>query len=133
MERAGRFIQKSLLVWLGLFSAEALFWDRLEIADPFLWVANFQLPESVDSVLFFGTSRPLLGLMIQFTMFCIGCLISVEEVNEVFRRWPLVLGGTAIQYTTMPLLAWGLGHLFGLEREYLIGVIVVGCVPGAMA
>lgn len=133
MERAGRFIQKSLLVWLVLFSAEALFWDRLEIADPFLWVANFQLPESVDSVLFFGTSRPLLGLMIQFTMFCIGCLISVEEVNEVFRRWPLVLGGTAIQYTTMPLLAWGLGHLFGLEREYLIGVIVVGCVPGAMA
>jgi len=133
MERAGEFIQKTLLLWLVAFSAAALFWGHVGITDPFLWVANFQLPKSIDPVLLFGTSRPLLGVMIQLTMFCIGCLISVEEVNEVFRRWPLVLGGTAIQYTTMPLLAWGLGHAFGLEREYLIGVIVVGCVPGAMA
>jgi bile acid:Na+ symporter, BASS family len=133
MERAGEFIQKTLLVWLFAFSAAALFWTRFGLVDPFLWVANYQLPESLDPEFLFGTPRPLLGAMIQVTMFCIGCLISVKEVNEVFRRWPLVLGGTAIQYTTMPLLAWGLGHLFGLEREYLIGVIVVGCVPGAMA
>ncbi len=132
MERAGQFIQKTLLAWLVLFSAAALLWTRFGITDPFLWTANFKV-ESIDSVLLFGTPRPLLGLMIQLTMFCIGCLISVAEVNEVFRRWPLVLGGTLIQYTAMPLLAWGLGNLFGLEREYLIGVIVVGCVPGAMA
>ncbi|MGZ0170772.1 MAG: bile acid:sodium symporter family protein, partial [Planctomycetales bacterium] len=130
--RAGRFIQKTLLVWLVVFSAAALLWTRLSLPDPFLWTANFKL-DSIDSVLLFGTSRPLLGIMIQLTMFCIGCMISVAEINEVFRRWPLVLGGTLIQYTSMPLLAWGLGTLFGLEREYLIGVIVVGCVPGAMA
>ncbi|MFT5091520.1 MAG: BASS family bile acid:Na+ symporter [Planctomycetaceae bacterium] len=132
MERAGQFIQKTLLAWLVLFSAAALLWTRFDIFDPFLWTANFKI-ESIDSVLLFGTSRPLLGVMIQLTMFCIGCMISVAEINEVFRRWPLVLGGTLIQYTSMPLLAWGLGTLFGLEREYLIGVIVVGCVPGAMA
>lgn len=132
MERAGQIIQKTLLAWLVLFSAAALLWTRFEIVDPFLWTANFKF-ESIDSALLFGTPRPLLGIMIQVTMFCIGCMISVAEINEVFRRWPLVLGGTLIQYTSMPLLAWGLGHLFGLEREYLIGVIVVGCVPGAMA
>lgn len=133
MERAGRFIQKTLLAWLVVFSLAALWWGRVPIVDPFLWTANFTFPEYIDPLLFFGTSKPLLGIMIQLTMFCIGCLISVAEVNEVLRRWPLVLGGTLIQYTSMPLLAWGLGHLFGLEREYLIGVIVVGCVPGAMA
>ena len=133
IERAGQFIQKTLLAWLVLFSSASLFWTAIGLADPFLWTADFKLPESIDPLFLFGTSRPLLGALIQLTMFCIGCMISVAEVNEVFRRWPLVLGGTAIQYTTMPLLAWGLGSLFGLEREYLIGVIVVGCVPGAMA
>lgn len=132
MERAGQFIQKTLLAWLVVFSAAALFWSRFGIGDPFLWTADFTI-DSIDSAKLFGTSRPLLGIMIQVTMFCIGCLISVAEINEVFKRWPLVLGGTLIQYTSMPLLAWGLGNLFGLEREYLIGVIVVGCVPGAMA
>jgi BASS family bile acid:Na+ symporter len=81
----------------------------------------------------FIASRPHLGLLIQITMFCVGCLITRAEIAGVARRWPLVLGGTLIQYTTMPLLAWGLGHLAGLPPAYLVGVIVVGCVPGAMA
>lgn len=132
MERAGQFIQKTLLLWLVVFSAAALLLPE-DSPDPFLWTADVTLPDSIDPVLVTGTSRPLLGFLIQLTMFCIGCLISVEEINEVFRRWPLVLSGTAIQYVAMPLLAWGIGHLFGLPREYLIGVIVVGCVPGAMA
>ena len=133
MERAGKILQQTLLAWLVGFSAAALFWNYMNVPDPFLWTASVQLPATIDPVQWTGTSRPLLGMMIQLTMFCIGCLISVREIHDVFRRWPLVLGGTAIQYTSMPLLAWGLGHLLGLPREYLIGVIVVGCVPGAMA
>ena len=132
MEKAGQFIQKTLLAWLVVFSAIALFLPE-NGTDPFLWTANVQLPDLISSDLLTGNSRPLLGFMIQLTMFCIGCLISVEEIDEVFRCWPLVLGGTAIQYTAMPLLAFGLGMAFGLPRDYLIGVTVVGCVPGAMA
>ena len=33
----------------------------------------------------------------------------------------------------MPLLALGVGLAFGLSGENLVGVILVGCVPGAMA
>lgn len=111
-------IQRYLLLWLVLFSAVAFYWPGLAGA------------ESLDP---FVQTKPWLGVLISVTMFCIGCLITVEEIDEVFRRWPTVLGGTAIQYSVMPLLAWGCGTLMGLEREYLIGVIVVGCVPGAMA
>ena len=110
-------IQRFLLLWLVLLSALALYWPRLSglDADPFT------------------ASKPVLSYLISLTMFCIGCLISADEVRAVFQRWPTVLGGTVIQYTAMPLLAWGCGQLFGLDRAYLIGVIVVGCVPGAMA
>ena len=103
MEKAGQFIQKTLLAWLVVFSAIALFLPDGGL-DPFLWTADVKLPDvkflsvnlpgSISSEMLTGTGRALLGFMIQFTMFCIGCLISVEEINEVFRRWPLVLGGT---------------------------------------
>jgi BASS family bile acid:Na+ symporter len=118
MQRLSEIIQRYLLVWLVAFSALAYFWQSLlgtEAADPFV------------------ASKPHIGAMISLTMFCIGCLLTTKEIDDVFRRWPTVLGGTAVQYTTMPLLAYSCGHLFGLDEAYLIGVIVVGCVPGAMA
>lgn len=118
IQSISRVIQRYLLIWLTLFSVIACFWPDVvgsEAVDPFV------------------ATQPVLAWLIGLTMFCIGCLITVEEIDEVFRRWPTVLGGTAIQYSVMPLLAWGIGHAFGLPREYLIGVIVVGCVPGAMA
>lgn len=113
-----QIIQRFLLIWLTLCSVIAYFWlDMLG-------------PEALDP---FVATKPILSWLIALTMFCIGCLITPEEIDEVFRRWPTVLGGTAIQYSVMPLLAWSIGTMLGLPREYLIGVIVVGCVPGAMA
>jgi len=44
-----------------------------------------------------------------------------------------LFGGTAIQYSSMPLLAYGIGRLFGLEGPWMIGIVMVGCVPGAIA
>jgi BASS family bile acid:Na+ symporter len=66
-------------------------------------------------------------------MFCIGALLPPDEVRALFRQWPSVLFGTAVQYTTMPLLGWLATYLWGLEGDVRIGVLIVGCVPGAMA
>jgi BASS family bile acid:Na+ symporter len=33
----------------------------------------------------------------------------------------------------MPAAAFAMGHAFGIKNELLLGVILVGCVPGAMA
>jgi BASS family bile acid:Na+ symporter len=33
----------------------------------------------------------------------------------------------------MPMLAYGLGRLFQLDEAAMFGVVIVGCVPGAMA
>ncbi len=123
MERAlttfRNVVERLLLVWLVLLGLVAYFWPawfpRLVAADPF------------------AASRNWLDLLIAATMFAIGSLLPRDEVREVFRRWPMVLAGTALQYTAMPLLAFACGRLFGLEGPWLIGLIVAGCVPGAMA
>jgi bile acid:Na+ symporter, BASS family len=118
MQKAAKFIQRTLLFWLTACSLAAFFWPEMLPAntlDPFLKTA------------------PAIPYQFAVTMFCIGCLLPREEVDQLAKRWPTVLGGTTIQYLSMPLLAWGVATLLGLEGPYLVGVIVVGCVPGAMA
>jgi len=111
-----RWIERLLLLWLTLLSLAAYFWPRDSLSlDPF------------------AATIPHVARLFSVIMFTIGCLMSREEIREVLRNWPTVLSGTAVQYTVMPLAAYFLGHAFGLREDLLLGVILVGCVPGAMA
>jgi bile acid:Na+ symporter, BASS family len=110
-------LERLLLVWLLLLSLVA-----------WLWTGWF--PARFDP---FAASQPWLGALISITMFAIGSLLPRDEMQHVLARWPTVLGGTAVQYTAMPVLAYTIGHAIGLDRDALIGTILVGCVPGAMA
>ncbi|MFH1921532.1 MAG: bile acid:sodium symporter family protein [Planctomycetota bacterium] len=110
-------LERFLLVWLTLVGLAAYFWEPCfpDLPDPFRSTAGY------------------LNYLFAVTMFAIGSILPRDEIEQVLRRWPTVLGGTAIQYLTMPLLAYGFGRLFGLSDELMIGVVMVGCVPGAMA
>jgi len=70
---------------------------------------------------------------ISLTMLAVGSLLPFEEVKAVAKRWYKTLGGTFVQYLSMPLLAFCVAKLLGLEGAAFIGVIMAGCVPGAMA
>jgi len=111
------WLDRLLLVWLVLSSFVALRW-----ADWF--------PGGFDP---FVQSKSFLDGLIAATMLAIGSLLPRDEVAHVLRRWPTVLGGTAVQYASMPLLAYVIGRMLGLEGAILTGVLVAGCVPGAMA
>jgi len=111
-------LERLLLVWLVLLCAAA-----------YLWVGWFGAG-AMDP---FVASKKSLPYLIMVTMFAIGSLLPMDEIRQVARRWPMVLAGTAVQYSAMPLLAWGMGRLFGLEHAWMVGIVVVGCVPGAMA
>ncbi|HAY81739.1 MAG TPA: hypothetical protein DCY79_18195 [Planctomycetaceae bacterium] len=111
-------LQRYLIIWLSATSLAAFYWPS--------WFPNVPDP-------FTATTQHALWALIVITMFCIGLMLPAHEVRQVFSRWPTVFGGTAIQYLSMPLLAFAIGNLLGLQGGYLTGVVLVGCVPGAMA
>ena len=110
-------LERFLLLWLTLLGLLAYFWASLfpHVIDPFL------------------LSKGWLNYLFAVTMLAIGSLLPRDEILQVAKRWPTVLGGTLIQYTAMPLAAYGVGRLLGLDGPLMIGVVMVGCVPGAMA
>ncbi|RMG33989.1 MAG: bile acid:sodium symporter family protein [Planctomycetota bacterium] len=112
----GIMLERFLFIWLMLLSLTALKWDAwVGMADPFAALAPVRAP------------------LFAATMFFVGALLPRDELLSVLRRWPLVLAGTGVQYLSMPLIAWGLARLAGLEGDAFVGVALVGCVPGAMA
>ncbi len=71
----------------------------------------------------------LLGLV----MFGMGLTLNLQDFKIVFSRPHDVIVGCLAQFTIMPLLAWGLAHIFSLDEALLIGVVLVGCCPGGTA
>ncbi len=86
----------------------------------------FLYPESVIWM------RPALRPAFAVTMFFVGTLVQPEQLR-VFARAPTrVLGGLLGQYTIMPLCAWGISLGFS-DPLVRTGIVLVGCMPGAMA
>ena len=134
-----RILQKFLIIWLVALSLLAWYW-------PDLWgtvrsllpadVAASSRPDFdpfVETRKYGGEDQPWLTVLIVATMFCVGSLLPADEVKQLGRKWWSVLGGTCVQYISMPLLAWAMARAFQLGPELTRGVVMVGCVPGAMA
>ena len=124
MSWLSKTLERYLFLWLVALSALAFAWPRVTellpglngVGDPFL-----------------GTSSGMMSVLIALTMFAIGWMLPRDEVRQVASHWRTVLGGTCVQFAAMPLLAYSMGHLFGLGGDDFVGMVMVGCVPGAMA
>lgn len=114
-------LERFLFVWLISLCGAAYGWPTIQASFP--WLGD---P-------FLATTPTMMSALIAITMFAVGMMLPRNEVEEVRQRWPAVLYGTAIQYSAMPLLGFGVAKLFQLGPEYFAGIIIVGCVPGAMA
>ena len=100
-----------MLILIGILFGTAL---ALAFPGPVLWL------------------RPILQPGFAATMFFVGTLVRPEQVR-VFRRNPArTLIGLLVQYTVMPLTAWAISFAFD-DPMVRVGVILVGCMPGAMA
>ncbi|RME32987.1 MAG: bile acid:sodium symporter family protein [Gammaproteobacteria bacterium] len=72
---------------------------------------------------------PLLGVV----MFGMGMTLTPASFAGVLSRPRLIATGVAMQYTLMPLIAWSLGRLLGLDPLLAAGVVLVGSCPGGTA
>jgi BASS family bile acid:Na+ symporter len=108
-------LERYLLVWLSLIALLSFTWTAYVSWDPFV------------------ASQPFLNPLFALVMFAIGSLLPAGELREVAGRWPAVLAGTAVQYGSMPTLAYVAGKAFQLSENDMSGILLAGCVPGAMA
>ncbi|AFV23385.1 Sodium-dependent transporter [Methanolobus psychrophilus R15] len=97
-------------LWAVMLSAVALFYPEL-----FLPYRN--------------TIPMLLGVV----MFAMGMTLSVRDFMLVLKRPKVIVIGTAMQYTFMPLAGFALSGLFGLSPELTAGFVLLGCCPGGTA
>jgi BASS family bile acid:Na+ symporter len=68
--------------------------------------------------------------LLMIVMFGMGLTLKPDDFVLVFKKPKDILLGCVAQFTIMPLLAFALGKVFGLEAGLLAGVILVGTCPG---
>ena len=72
-------------------------------------------------------------LFFSLTMFGIGAVLRVEDFKRIAERPTIVLIGSVAQFTIMPLGAFLVARLLGLNDDLTAGLILAGSAPGAMA
>ena len=111
MKRISEFVGKYMAVIVLAVAALALF-----VPGSCLWIRTSWI-----------------NYLLMLVMFGMGLTLRPEDFVIVFKQPKNIVTGCLAQFTIMPLLAFGLGRVFGLEEGLLAGVILVGTCPGGTA
>ncbi len=84
------------------------------------------IPDPVHAAIPTSWVNTLLGIV----MFGMGMTLKVSDFKVVFTKPKAVITGILSQFIIMPLLAFLLVHIFQLDAELAVGVILVGACPG---
>jgi len=71
-----------------------------------------------------------INYLLMVVMFGMGLTMKLSDFRVIFVHPKEVIIGCVSQFTIMPLLAFALGKMFGLDAGLLAGVILVGTCPG---
>ena len=72
----------------------------------------------------------LLGIMMIIIMFGMGASLTFKDFAIALRKPHAIGVGMLCQYGLMPLTAFLLAKTFGLAEAFMIGLILMGCMPG---
>ena len=108
MKKISDFIGKYMAVIVLAVAALALF-----VPGTFLWI-----------------DTGWINYLLMIVMFGMGLTMRAEDFAVLFTKPRDMIIGCLAQFLIMPALAFGLGKLFGLNDELLVGVILVGTCPG---
>ena len=108
MKKVSSFVGKYMAVMVLVVAALALF-----VPASCLWIQTSWV-----------------NYLLMIVMFGMGLTLKPDDFVLVFKKPKDILLGCVAQFTIMPLLAFALGKVFGLEAGLLAGVILVGTCPG---
>ena len=111
MKKISEFVGKYMAVIVLVIAALALF-----LPQTCLWIQTSWI-----------------NYLLMVVMFGMGLTLKFEDFAIVFKSPKDIIIGCIAQFTIMPLLAFALGKVFGLEAGLLAGVILVGTCPGGTA
>lgn len=111
MKRVSDFVGKYMAIIVLVVAALALF-----VPKSCLWIQTSWI-----------------NYLLMVVMFGMGLTLKFSDFAIVFKRPKDIIIGCIAQFTIMPLLAFALGKIFGLETGLLAGVILVGTCPGGTA
>lgn len=89
-------------------------------SDSFIMIGDFQL-------------KRLIVPFVQVTMLGMGAQMSFDDFKGVVKMPKGVLTGVICHFTIMPIVGFTLSRLFNFSPEIAAGVVLIGCVPSAMA
>ncbi len=82
---------------------------------------------------YFAPHKGLIVPFLSLIMLGMGVTLSVDDFLAVLKKPYVVVLGTAMQYTLMPLIAWLICLALNLPTELMAGVVLLGCCPGGTA
>jgi BASS family bile acid:Na+ symporter len=77
--------------------------------------------------------KTLIVPLLQIIMFGMGSQMSFNDFTGVIKMPKGVIIGVSSHYLIMPLVGFGIAHLFHFPPEISAGIILIGCVPSGLA
>lgn len=105
----------SYTIWIFTAVATSMFYPGI-----FTAVGGFQL-------------KRLIIPLLQIIMFGMGSQMSFNDFAGVIRMPKGVIVGVVSHYIIMPLVGFGIAHIFSFPPEIAAGIILIGCVPSGLA
>jgi BASS family bile acid:Na+ symporter len=102
-------------IWIFTAVTASMFYPQF-----FVSVGDFQL-------------KLLIVPLLQIIMFGMGSQMSFEDFTGVIKMPKGVFIGVGAHYLVMPLVGFGIAHIFKFPPEISAGIILIGCVPSGLA
>ncbi|BBN82508.1 sodium transporter [Pseudoalteromonas sp. A25] len=97
-----------------------------------LWAILLSAIAYLFPELFIGFKDAIIPVLM-FIMLSMGLTLTAQDFTNVLHNKAAVLIGVILQFTAMPLLAFGISRLLSFDTELLIGMVLVGTVAGGTA
>ena len=88
---------------------------------------SFFNPDILSSI------KSLIPFLLGIVMLGMGLTINLNDIKEVISKPIWISVSVFLQFIVMPITAFALTGIFGLDSEIALGIIILGCCPGGTA